>query len=62
MVTDVCTQTRSRYTQAQWLRSTPMYTQEQTLVHAAGHPELYTAKQTHAYTRNRIGHADVCTC
>ena len=41
---------------------TPMYTQEQTLVHAAGHPELYTAKQTHAYTRNRIGHADVCTC
>ena len=48
MVTDVCTQTLSRYTQAQRLGSTPMYTQEQTRVHA-------WVTQTHTY-----GKTDTC--
>ena len=51
IVTDVCTQTLSRYTQAQRLGSTPVYTQEQTRVHAAGHPDPYIRQNRHMHPR-----------
>ena len=62
-VRDVCTQSRSRYTQAQRPGSTPMHTREQTRVHAAGHTDPFTLPNRHTHPgARRTGHADACTC